>query len=74
VQQPRLLYRRVVLTLVLLRSNMSQTLLADLFGISQPTVSRIYRAMLPLIERSPACTDHPYPKYYADEWCWSTAP
>ena len=45
------LYRRVVLTLVLLRSNMSQCLLADLFGISQPTVSRIYRAMLPLIEQ-----------------------
>lgn len=45
------LYRRVVLTLVLLRSNITQTLLADLVGLSQPTVSRIYRAMLPLLEQ-----------------------
>ncbi|WP_459713716.1 transposase family protein [Actinophytocola sp. KF-1] len=45
------LYRRVVLTLVLLRSNTGQTMLADWFGISQPTVSRVYRAMLPLLEQ-----------------------
>jgi hypothetical protein len=45
------LYRRVVLTLVALRSNLSQTMLADWFGVSQATVSRIYRRMLPLIEQ-----------------------
>ena len=45
------LYRRVVLTLVLLRQNLAQTVAADLFGVSQPTVSRIYRAMLPLVEQ-----------------------
>ncbi|HEX6355099.1 transposase family protein [Actinophytocola sp.] len=36
---------------MLLRSNMGQSVLADLFEISQPTVSRIYRRMLPLIEQ-----------------------
>jgi hypothetical protein len=45
------LYRQVVLTLVLLRQNLAQTVAADLFGVSQPTVSRIYRAMLPLFEQ-----------------------
>ncbi|MEU4193979.1 transposase family protein [Kribbella sp. NPDC026611] len=29
--------------LLYLRQNLSQTVLADLYGISQPTVSRIYR-------------------------------
>ncbi len=45
------LYQRVVLTLVLLRQNLNQMAVADWFGVSQPTVSRIYRAMLPLIEQ-----------------------
>lgn len=43
------LYAQVVLTLVVLRQNLAQTVLADLFGISQPTVSRIVRRILPLI-------------------------
>lgn len=43
------LYPQVVLTLVLLRQNLPQTLVGDLFGISQPTVSRILRRVLPLI-------------------------
>lgn len=44
------LYRQVVLVLVLLRQNMIQSVAADLFGLSQPTVSRIYRAMLPIFD------------------------
>jgi len=43
------LYKAVVVTLVLVRQNLNQTTVADLFGISQPTVSRIYRRFLPLI-------------------------
>lgn len=43
------LYRVVVLTLILVRHNLNQIAVADLFGISRPTVSRIYRRMLPLI-------------------------
>jgi len=26
------------------------------------------------LSRSPACTDHPYPRCCRDGWCWSTAP
>jgi hypothetical protein len=43
------LYRAVVVTLVYVRQNLSQAAVGDLFGVSQPTVSRIYRAVLPLI-------------------------
>lgn len=43
------LYRGVVITLVYLRQNLNQAAVGDLFGISQPTVSRVYRALLPLI-------------------------
>jgi hypothetical protein len=43
------LYRAVVLTLVHVRQNLNQAAVGDLFGVSQPTVSRIYRKMLPLI-------------------------
>lgn len=43
------LYRSVVLTLVHLRSNLSQATLADLYGVSQSTVSRIVRRYSPLI-------------------------
>ncbi|GAB1513524.1 helix-turn-helix domain-containing protein [Actinophytocola sp. KF-1] len=59
------LYRRVVLTLVLLRSNLSQTMLADWFGISQPTVSRVYRAMLPLVEQVTCLHRPPLPEVLA---------
>lgn len=44
------LYRQVILVLVLLRQNMIQSVAADLFGLSQPTVSRIYRMMLPIFD------------------------
>ncbi len=43
------LYRAVVITLVYVRQNLNQAAVGDLFGISQPTVSRIYRGVLPLI-------------------------
>jgi hypothetical protein len=55
------LYRQVMLTLVLVRSNITQTLLADLAGISQPTVSRIYRTTLPLIEQVTCLHQPPSP-------------
>lgn len=32
-------------------ANLNQMAVADLFGISQPTVSRIYRTILPLLEQ-----------------------
>ncbi|QIZ37813.1 transposase family protein [Saccharopolyspora sp. ASAGF58] len=43
------LYRAVVITLVYVRQNLNQAAVGDLFGLSQPTVSRIYRGILPLI-------------------------
>lgn len=46
------LHRSVVLTLVLLRSNLNQATLADLEGVSQPTISRIFRRFAPLIEQA----------------------
>lgn len=56
------LFRSVVLTLVLVRSNVSQSTAADLFGVSQSTVSRVFRRFLPLIEQAicvhmPSLTD-----------------
>ncbi|MFD7659955.1 transposase family protein [Actinosynnema sp. NPDC059797] len=43
------LHRSVLLTLVLLRHNLPQTLAGDLFGVSQPTVSRVFRRYAPLL-------------------------
>lgn len=43
------LYRAVTITLVYLRQNLNQAAVGDLFSLSQPTVSRVYRAVLPLI-------------------------
>ncbi|HEX3825980.1 MAG TPA: transposase family protein [Sporichthyaceae bacterium] len=45
------LYRQVELVLVLLRQNTTQAAAADLFGVSQPTVSRVYRALRPVLEQ-----------------------
>jgi hypothetical protein len=56
------LYRRVVLTLVLLRQNLSQTLVADWFGVSQSTVSRTYRRLLPLLEQVTCLHRPPLPE------------
>jgi hypothetical protein len=43
------LYRAVVITLVYVRQNLNQAAVGDLFEISQSTVSRVYRGILPLI-------------------------
>jgi len=43
------LYRAVVLTLIYVRQNLNQATVGDMFGISQPTVSRVYRCIIPLI-------------------------
>ncbi|WP_346004933.1 transposase family protein [Saccharothrix syringae] len=42
-------HRSVLPTLVLLRHNLPQALAADLFGVSQPTVSRVFRRYAPLL-------------------------
>ncbi|WP_116115988.1 transposase family protein [Austwickia chelonae] len=46
------LFKQVVLTLTLLRQNLNQMAVGDLFGVSQPTVSRTYRRIVPLIEEA----------------------
>ncbi|ONI90882.1 hypothetical protein ALI22I_10570 [Saccharothrix sp. ALI-22-I] len=43
------LRRSVQLTLLLLRHNLPQTLAADLFGVSQATVSRVFCRIAPLL-------------------------
>jgi hypothetical protein len=43
------LYCAVILTLAYVRQNLNQAAVGDLFGISQSTVSRVYRGILPLI-------------------------
>ena len=43
------LFKQVKLTLILLRQNLCQTVAGDLMGVSQPTVSRIYRRIVPLL-------------------------
>ncbi|WP_443216972.1 transposase family protein [Saccharothrix sp. ALI-22-I] len=48
------LHRSVLLTLVLLRQNLSQTVAGDWFDVSQPTVSRIFRRIARSSARSPA--------------------
>ncbi|MBP2337824.1 hypothetical protein JOF41_007213 [Saccharothrix coeruleofusca] len=55
------LYRQVQLTLVLLRQNLSQTVAADWFGVSQPTVSRVFRRITPLIEQALCLHTPPLP-------------
>lgn len=47
---------QVIFTLSLLRNNLAQMFIADLSGISQPTASRIYRRMLPVIDQALAFT------------------
>ncbi|PPI47991.1 helix-turn-helix domain-containing protein, partial [Rathayibacter tritici] len=43
---------QVVMTLILLRQNVNQATIADMFGVSQPTISRAYRRIVPLIEQA----------------------
>lgn len=40
---------QVVIVLLLARQNLAQTVVADLVGVSQPTVSRIWRPLLPIL-------------------------
>lgn len=42
-------YRAVLVVLLYLRHNLSQTLLAELFGCSQPTVSRLIARLTPIV-------------------------
>ncbi len=42
-------YRAVLVVLLYLRHNLSQALLAELFGCSQPTVSRLVGRLMPII-------------------------
>jgi len=42
-------YRAVLVVLIYLRHNLSQTLVAELFGCSQPTVSRLIGRLAPVI-------------------------
>ncbi|PWJ59159.1 DDE superfamily endonuclease, partial [Rathayibacter iranicus NCPPB 2253 = VKM Ac-1602] len=46
------LREQVIITLVLVRQNLNQMAVGDLFCVSQPTVSRIYRRIVPLIEEA----------------------
>jgi len=50
-EMPKVLdvWEQMVIALLIARQNMSQTLLGDLHGVSQPTISRVYRTMLPLL-------------------------
>ncbi|MFE9139716.1 transposase family protein, partial [Streptomyces sp. NPDC007355] len=43
------LYKSVVLVLFLLRQNLVQAAAAELFGVSQATVSRRWTALLPVV-------------------------
>lgn len=45
------LFQQVRLVLTILRQNLAQTVAGDLFGASQPTVSRIWRRLLPVLEQ-----------------------
>lgn len=42
---------QVLVTLMLLRQNVSQTTAADIFRVSQSTISRVYRRLMPLLEQ-----------------------
>ena len=50
------LRQQVELTLVLARHNISQALAAEMYGVSQPTVSRVGRRMVPLLTHVLAMT------------------
>jgi len=45
------LWKQVVVVLILCRHNMTQEALADVFGVSQPTISRIWRTMSRYVAR-----------------------
>ncbi|PPG21841.1 transposase [Rathayibacter toxicus] len=43
---------QVVATLIVVRHTVNQATIADMFGVSQPTISRVYRRVVPLIEQA----------------------
>ncbi|ASN40129.1 hypothetical protein CGQ24_14700 [Arthrobacter sp. 7749] len=43
------LYRQALLFLLWLRQNVIQSMVADLFGLRQPSVSRFYRRLVQII-------------------------
>ncbi|WP_261571362.1 transposase [Frankia gtarii] len=45
------LTEQVEMVLLLLRRNLPQTVIADLYQVSQPTVSRVYRRLMPLFDK-----------------------
>ncbi|HEX3828390.1 MAG TPA: transposase family protein [Sporichthyaceae bacterium] len=45
------LYRQVVLVLILMRQNLTQTVAGEMFGVSQATVSRTWRRLRPVLEQ-----------------------
>lgn len=52
------LEEQVMIVLLLVRQNLSQMLVADLLGVSQPTISRVYRAVMPLLDQA-TCINEP---------------
>lgn len=50
------LHRQVVITLTMLRNNPSQMFMADMVGVSQPTICRIYHRVCLLLEKVLALT------------------
>lgn len=70
------LYREVEPALVLLRQNISQMVAAEMFDVSQPTLSRTYRRMIPLAGARPVLHRHRAPNRPSrSPTCrWSTPP
>lgn len=42
---------QVRMVVMMVRQNITQTVAAEFFGVSQPTVSRVYRCLMPLLDR-----------------------
>ncbi len=49
---------QVEIVLLIVRQNVTQMLVADLFGVSQPTISRVFRAVMPLLDQV-TCVNEP---------------
>ncbi|MET8816436.1 transposase family protein [Streptomyces sp. NPDC004549] len=62
--RPRILgvHQAVVATLILLRCNVSQATLADLLGVSQPTISRVFVRYTRLVQQALAAHVPPLPE------------
>lgn len=42
---------QATIVLLIVRQNLTQSLVADLFGVSQPTISRVFRCVMPLLDQ-----------------------